>query len=114
MARTVSDAFSQFFDAINLKGDYREASNQRKEHLISLLKKEFDIIDAFGIGSIPKYTALKNCADLDIMVALHQKHIEGRNPIQVLQTIRDALAAHKTNVRKNGQAVTLYYTSWPH
>lgn len=41
------------------------------------------------------------------------KHIKGKAPEQVLQAVRDALGEYRTNVRKNGQAVTLHYTSWP-
>lgn len=48
------------------------------------------------------------------MTALHYgKHIEGKRPSEVLQEVRDALAEYKTGVRKNGQAVTLYYETWP-
>ncbi len=33
--------------------------------------------------------------------------------MQILQDVRDALGKHRNQVRKNGQAVTLYYESWP-
>ncbi len=108
----VTSAFEQFYQTINLGDNYRDLSNKRKEHLISLLKRSFSIIDSFAMGSIPKFTAIKDHADLDIMIVLHDSHIVKRQPVQVLQEIRDAIA-YKTNVRKNGQAVTLYYNSWP-
>lgn len=111
---SVFSAFDQFYQSINLGGDHRELSNQRKDHLVNLLSKDFTIIESFSIGSIPKYTALKNHADLDIMVALHYgKHIKNKSPGEVLQNIRDSLGLSKNNVRKNGQAVTLYYKTWP-
>src|SRR5688572_2190486 len=113
MAYTVEAAFNEFYDAINLSGDHRSTANARKDALISLLSGKFDVLEAFGTGSIPRFTALKGRADVDVMVALHYgKHIKGKTPTQVLQDVREALA-YKTTVRKNGQAVTLYYDTWP-
>lgn len=114
MAYTVSASFDAFYDAINLSGDHRETANTRKESVVELLEKHFEILEAFPTGSIPKFTALKNKSDVDVMVALHfSKHIEGKSPSQVLEDVRNALAEYRTGVRKNGQAVTLYYKTWP-
>lgn len=114
MAYSVQSAFDQFFDAINLADDHRATANARKNRIVSLLSNHFEILEAFGSGSIPRYTALKNKADLDVMVALHYgKHIKDKRPIDVLQAVRDALGEYRTQVRKNGQAVTLYYDTWP-
>lgn len=113
MAYTVQSAFAQFYDAINLPGDHRESANNRKSHLIELLGGKFEIVDAFGTGSIPKYTALKGHADLDIFLVLHyQKHCLNKLPSEVLKGVREVLA-YKTKVRRNGQAVSLSYTTWP-
>lgn len=113
MAYTTQSAFSQFYDSINLPGGHREAANERKDHLIGLLGEKFEIVDAFGTGSIPKYTALKGHADLDIFLVLHfGKHCNNKLPSEVLKGIQQALA-YKTTVRRNGQAVTLSYTTWP-
>jgi hypothetical protein len=113
MAYTVDAAFNSFYDQINLSGDHRETANKR-QGIVELLKKDFEILEAFGTGSIPKFTALKGHADLDVMVALHfGKHIKGKLPSTVLQNVRDALAEYRTGVRSNGQAVTLYYDTWP-
>ena len=114
MAYTVEMSFDKFYEAINLDGDHREIANKRRERVASLLSKHFEVLDTFATGSIPKFTALKDHADLDVMVVLHYgKHIKGKIPEQVLQSVRDALAEYRSNVRKNGQAVTLYYDSWP-
>lgn len=114
MATSVKSAFETFHYNINLSGDHRETAKARKDRLISLLKNDFEILEAFTTGSVPRYTAVKNHADLDIMVVLHySKHIKGKTPTQVLQSVRDALGGYRTNVRKNGQAVTLHYESWP-
>lgn len=114
MAYTVEAGFDALHDAINLSGDHREIANTRKDDVVSTLKKSFEILDAFSAGSIPKFTALAKHADLDVIVVLHYgKHIEGRTPTQVLQAVRDALAEWRTGARRNGQAITLHYKTWP-
>lgn len=114
MAFTVSAAFDQFYEKINLSGDHRDTANSRRDHIVSLLKKNLDVVEAFPSGSIPRFTAVRDYADADVIVALHySKHIKDKTPAQVLQSVRDTLGEYKTGVRKNGQAVTLFYQSWP-
>lgn len=114
MPYTVAVSFDKFYENINLGGDHRGTANARRDDIVARLRKSFDIIESFSTGSIPKFTALKQHADLDVMVALHYgKHVEGKKPTQVLQSVRDALAEWRTGVRRNGQAVTLYYKTWP-
>lgn len=114
MPYTVSFSFQKFIENISLTGDHQETANTRKDRIVSLLSNTFTILDAFPTGSIPRWTALKSRADLDVMFVLHwTKHIKGKSAKQVLQDIRDALGEYRTNVRKNGQAVTLHYESWP-
>jgi hypothetical protein len=93
MAYTVDAFFNAFYDQINLSGDHRETANTRRNRIVELLKKDFEILEAFGTGSIPKFTALKDRADLDVMVALHYgKHIKDKQPSTVLQNVRDSLS----------------------
>lgn len=114
MPYTVPVSFDRFVENISLAGDHTDVANTRKNRVVSLLSNAFTILDAFPAGSIPEGTALKGHADLDVMAVLHYgKHIKGRTPEQVLQDVRDALGEYRTNVRRNGQAVTLYYESWP-
>lgn len=114
MPYTVAASFEKFYENINLNGDHRSIANTRRDDIVSTLEKSFDILEAFSTGSIPKFTALKHRADLDVMVALHYgKHVKGKTPTQVLQDVRDALAEWRTDVRRNGQAVTLHYQTWP-
>lgn len=114
MPYTVEASFDKFRENIELSGDHRETANARKDDIMNLLKNNFTVIEAFPSGSIPRYTALKNSSDLDVIVALHYgKHIKDKKPSEVLQSVRDCLANYKTNVRKNGQAVTLHYKTWP-
>lgn len=114
MPYTIAYSFDKFFENINLSGDHRDIANSRKDRIVSLLENSFSIIEAFPSGSIPRYTAVKGYADLDIIVALHYgKHIKDKKPSEVLKAVRDCLGDYKTNVRRNGQAVTMYYSTWP-
>lgn len=114
MSYTVPAAFEQFRENIELSGNHRETATKRKDRIVSLLKDNFEILEAFPSGSIPRYTAVKGYADLDVIVVLHYgKHIKNKKPSEVLQAVRDCLGDYRTNVRKNGQAVTLYYDTWP-
>jgi len=114
MAYTVAAAFDAFYENINLSGDHRQTANARRDNVVDTLSKKFEIVESFATGSIPKFTALKGQADLDVMVALHYgKHIKDKTPTQVLQDVRAALAEWRTGARKNGQAVTLHYVTWP-
>jgi len=114
MPYTVAVSFETFLENINLKGDHRSTANGRRDDIVAKLSKSFEIVEAFSTGSIPKYTALRSHADLDVMVALHYgKHIKNKTPTQVLHNVREAIATWRTGVRRNGQAVTLHYKTWP-
>jgi hypothetical protein len=114
MPYTVEASFTSFFDKINLSGDHREIANTRRDDIVGKLGKTFTILESFSTGSIPKYTALKEHADLDVIVVLHYtQHIKHKTPTQVLQDVRNALAEWRTGARRNGQAVTLKYKTWP-
>jgi hypothetical protein len=114
MAYTVPYSFDLFFDGINLSGDHHSTATSRRERLVSLLENDFTILDSFSTGSIPRFTAVTGYADLDVMVVLHYgKHIQSKKPSEVLKAVQEALSEYRTGVRRNGQAVTLYYKSWP-
>jgi len=114
MPYTVAVSFDKFIDNIDLTGDHKEIADSRKDRVVSLLENEFSIQEAFPSGSIARNTAVKGYADLDVIVALHYgKHIKDKKPSQVLKAVRDCLGEYKTNVRRNGQAVTMYYDTWP-
>lgn len=113
MAFSSDSAFEQYYGNINLSGDFRALAAQRRDHILGLLENRFNVIDTFAGGSIPKYTALRNHADLDVFVVLHYGiHCKGKKPSEVLLEVRQALAA-KPRVRRNGQAVTLTYAGFP-
>lgn len=113
MPYLVDTCFREFYSAINLPGDHRTVANERLSNVVGHLK-ELNIIESFASGSIPRYTAVSGHADLDAIIVLHySKHIKDRKPSQVLQLVRDQLSKYSTNLRRNGQAVTLYYNDWP-
>lgn len=114
MPYTVEASFTSFFDKLNLSGDPRAIANTRRDDIVGKLSKSFTILESFSTGSIPKYTDLKEHADLDVIVALHYaRHIKHKTPTQVLQDVRNALAEWRPGARRNGQAVTLKYKTWP-
>ena len=97
-----------------MSGDHHDIARSRRDALVSLLENTFTILEAFPTGSIPRFTAVRGYADLDVLLALHWRyHIKDKTPQQVLQAVRDAHSQYRTNVRKNGQAVTLHYETWP-
>lgn len=114
MPYTVPVSFNKFIENISLTGDHHSTAEARRERIVSILSNTFTIVDSFATGSIPRQTSLKTHSDLDVFVVLHYgKHVKDKSPQAVLQSVRDALGEYRTNVRKNGQAVTLYYESWP-
>lgn len=115
MAYTLPVAFDQFYDAINLSGDHRAIANTRRAWLERALKGKLEVLETIAFGSIPRFTALSDHADVDVLVALHYgQHIKDKQPSTVLQLVREALAPlATTSIRRNGQAVTLTFESWP-
>ena len=116
MVWTTADAFSRFYGAINLSGDFRDIENTRRDWVLQRLQRNgLTVLEAIPIGSIPRFTALREHADVDVMAVLHfGMHIENRRPSQVLQTVRDALGSGNAGtLRRDGQAVTVSFTSWP-
>jgi len=114
MAYTIAVSFDTFASNIEVSGYNRKTAKGRENKVKSLLEDKFEILDIFSIGSIPKYTAVKNHADLDIFVILHfSKHIKGREPSAVLLSVKNALKDYAVSVRRNGQAVSLSFKTWP-
>jgi hypothetical protein len=71
VAWTVAYAFDQFHSNINLPGDHRTLANTRKDWILRRIGTSLDVLDSFPMGSIPRFTALKDHADLDVMIVLH-------------------------------------------
>jgi Second Messenger Oligonucleotide or Dinucleotide Synthetase domain len=114
MPYSVTYSFEKLRENIEVSSYDRDVAAKRRDRLVTLLDNDFDILEAFTTGSLPKYTAVKGHADLDIIVALHfSKHIKDKMPSRVLQAVQESLSSYRTRVRRNGQAVTLFYDTWP-
>jgi hypothetical protein len=115
MPYTVPVSFDRFLENISLTGDHAQTAATRPDRIVELLRDTFTIVEAFPTGSLVRGTALKARADVDVMVALHYaNHIEGKSPRRVLEDVREHLSEYNAKlVKKNGQAVTLYFQSWP-
>jgi hypothetical protein len=110
---TVPRAFARFAEKISLAGEHGPTVDDRREHVVSLLRRAFKIVDAFSTGSIPRMTGLKTRTDLDVMLVLHDRHTTGRAPSEVLQGVREVLDDQCAGVGRTARAVTLAYPTWP-
>jgi hypothetical protein len=115
MPYLVSTAFDEFIERITIKEDALELAETRRVAISELLAESFHVLDAFTTGSIARRTGLKGVSDVDAMTVLHfGKHIEGKSPRAVLASVQEALSEYDARiVKKNGQAVTLYFKTWP-
>jgi len=115
MPYLVSTSFREFLSNISLTGDHRQTAKTRMEKVSELLGKHLTILDIFPTGSLLRGTGLKNVSDVDVVAVLHySQHIEGKSPHKVLEDVRDVLSDYNAKiVKKNGQAVTLYFETWP-
>ncbi|MCV7250847.1 nucleotidyltransferase [Mycobacterium hackensackense] len=116
MAWTTEGAFDIFYGEINLPGEHHGIANTRRDWVLQRLKNTgIDVIEAVPFGSIPRYTALKEHADVDVLAVLHHaKHIKDRKPSEVLLNVKNALGTGQAGKgRRNGQAVTVTFQTWP-
>jgi hypothetical protein len=115
MPYLVSTAFAQFISAISVDGDARATATARRNRIAELLEGKMHTLDIFPTGSMMRGTALADVSDVDVIAVLHYgKHVENRTCMQVLESVREALSSYNAQiVKKNGQAVTLYFKSWP-
>lgn len=112
---SVASAFNSFIQRIALSGDHLDTAETRAARIVELMEDGFEILEAFPTGSITRGTAVRSSADVDVMVVLHYgDHIENKRPKQVLEDVRLHLSQYRARiVKKNGQAVTLYFKTWP-
>jgi hypothetical protein len=91
MVWSVESAFNRFDTALELSANYDDLAQDRCDHLIELLGGDFDVLEAFPSGSIPRGTAISGLADLDVIVVLNDWEWQGEKPSTVLQRVRDSL-----------------------
>jgi Second Messenger Oligonucleotide or Dinucleotide Synthetase domain len=116
MAWTTEGAFDAFYGEINLPGDHHVVANTRRDWVLQRLRNNgLNVLETVAFGSIPRFTALKEHADVDVMAVLHfADHIKDRLPSQVLMATKAALGTGQAGTgRRNGQAVTVSFQSWP-
>jgi hypothetical protein len=112
---TVTVSFDRFIENISLTGDQGTTARTRRDRIVELLSDGFVISEAFPTGSLVRGTGLKGKSDVDVIVALHYgQHIKGKTPRRVLESVREHLSQYRAQLtKKNGQAVTLYFDTWP-
>lgn len=114
MPHTVPFSFHKFLDLISIPDDLAPMVESRRKAILNLLGKSFEIVGTFPTGSLVRGTGLKNKSDLDVFAILGGRHFNGRTPRQVLEDVRTTLSDYNAQiVRRNGQAVTLYFETWP-
>lgn len=115
MPYLMSSSFDKFIENITIGGDTKKVATARRDAIIELLKEKFTILDSFPTGSLVRNTGLKNSSDADVIVVLHYgKHVENKTPRQLLESVQSALGEYNAKIiKKNGQAVTLYFKTWP-
>jgi hypothetical protein len=115
MPYLMSTSFSRFLDNITITGDARKVAKGRRDKIAELLEGSFTTLDTFATGSTVRGTGLKGVSDVDVMLVLHYgNHVKGKTPLELLEGVRDVLSDYNAKiVKKNGQAITLYFTTWP-
>lgn len=115
MPYTIPVSFDKFIENISITGNQADIAESRCKSIVSLLDKEFHILEAFPLGSLVSGTSLSGFADADVMLVLNYGvHAENKSPTEFLQSVRDKLSEYNTRMaKKNGQAVTLYFKTWP-
>jgi SMODS domain-containing protein len=115
MPYLLSIAFDQFLRRITISGDLRSIATTRRDRIAELLEGNMETLDIFPTGSLVRGTGLKGSSDVDVIALLHYtRHVKGKTPTQVLESVRDALSDYDARiVKRNGQAVTLYFKTWP-
>jgi hypothetical protein len=115
MPYLLSTCFDRFLENITVAGNARAIAKTRRDGVTGLLEKQFTLLDSSTTGSLVRGTGLKNVSDVDVMAVLHYtKHLKDKTPKQALELVRSSLSEYNARiVKKNGQAVTLYFETWP-
>jgi hypothetical protein len=116
MAWTTEGAFGDFYGEINLPGDHHGIANVLRDWVLQRLRNNgMRVLEAVPFGSIPRFTALTEHADVDVLAVLHYtKHIEDRKRSEVLLNVKNMRGTGQAGKgRRNGQAVTVTFQSWP-
>jgi tRNA nucleotidyltransferase (CCA-adding enzyme) len=104
MAWTTEGAFGDFHGEINLPGDHHGIANVRRDWVLQRLRNNgMSVLEAVPFGSILRFTALKEHADVDVLAALRQPH-QRSQALRVLLNVKNTLGAGQAGKgRRNGQ-----------
>ncbi len=112
---TVSAAIERFLGRITLTDAKVETAARRAATIQNLAQRRLNVLEVFPTGSLVRGTALRGQSDLDVFLVLHHgEHARDRTPTEFLNEVRVALSGYNARlVRRNGQAVSLYFQTWP-
>ncbi len=92
----------------------RSVAEDRRNNVAKILSGRLTTRQIIATGSMTRGTGLSGYADVDVIAVLDQRHCVNRSPTSLLQEVRDTMATYNAKViKKNGQAVTLYFSTWP-
>ncbi len=113
MTPAVESAFGTFIGRITASPDAVRLGQTRAERIVNLLKPRFAVQDTYHTGSLFRGTALPNVSDADVIVALETSY--DTTPRGMMEEVQKHLSPlHRgTQVRKDGQALTLHFETWP-
>lgn len=101
MPYTIPVSFDKFIERISITGNQSSTAESRCQSIVNLLGKEFNILEAFPLGSLVSGTSLSGCADADVMLVLNYgMHAENKSPEEFLQLVRDKLSEYNTRMAK--------------
>ncbi|WP_298444723.1 hypothetical protein [uncultured Ferrimonas sp.] len=101
MPYTIPVSFDKFIERISITGNQADTAESRCKSIVSLLDKEFNILEAFPMGSLVSGTSLSGFSDADVMLVLHYgTHAEKKSPTEFLQSVRDKLSEYNTRMAK--------------
>lgn len=115
MPYLISTSFDRFLVNITIDGDLSSVAAGRGAKIAELLRDAFRGPQIIPTGSLLRGTGLKGSSDLDVIAVLHYgTYVKGKTPTALLEDVRAVLSDYNAQiVKKNGQAVTLYFKTWP-
>ena len=114
MARTISEAFTEFQKLYAPTSISKEVASTKQQYLRNSLSNRLNITDDFLIGSYAKQTQIRPTTDIDIFIVLDSSYWINEN-IQLPRKLLILLFRNikrtypRTKIRNDGQAITLKY-----
>jgi len=112
MAEGLLKSYQTLFERETLTSRVGDALTERRANVSAILKKWFDILDLFWLGSTVNGTAITS-SDADILIALDRHHVHGRDSHSILLEISELLCRHGLRAQPDGRCVRVCYVSGP-